>query len=332
MDVFEKAVFNIETELGQTWEKRRVRSLALADIYSELEMVSRAVRVAECGTVLEFVLPENANDTPKLHGANFCKDRLCAMCAWRRSLKIFAQVSQVMDVICNDYRFLFVTLTVRNCSADELPATMNHLQQSFNRLMCDRAVKKSFRGYFKAYEITRRPGNTPDIEYHPHIHCIFAVSLRYFKGENYISYEKLRQLWQRCLQVSYPPQVDIRAIKPDTPGKFDNGEECSMANAVAEVAKYSVKSDQLFTGSMTERMHTVLTMLEAITSRRLCAFGGIFKKTAAELKLDDMLDGDLVITDGQKLRTDVAQLIATYKWTIGFGYRIEHIGERTNDR
>ena len=294
MSSLERSICDIELELNQRFDKRRARSLALADIYSELNMIPRSVRVAECGTVLEFALPENANDTPKLHGANFCKDRLCAMCCWRRSLKIFAQVSQVMDVIQSDYRFLFVTLTVRNCSSDELPKTMDHLQNSYHRFVNDKAIRKAFKGYFKAYEITRHPENTPDIEYHPHIHCIFAVDKNYFKGESYISYVKLRQLWQRCLQVSYPPQVDIRTIKPDTPGKYDNGEECSLGKAVAEVAKYAIKTDQLFTGSKTDRMHTVLTMLEAITSRRLCSFGGIFKKTAAELKLDDMTDGDLV--------------------------------------
>lgn len=332
MSYLDESIYDIGIELSQRFEPHHARSLALADIYWDLDMISRASRVADCGTYLEFVPPaEGSGDTPKLHTANFCKDRLCSMCSWRRSLKIFGQVSQVMDVIQNDYLFVFVTLTVRNCSSDELPKTMDHLQESFHRFCMDRMIRKAFKGYFRAYEITRRPMNTPDLEYHPHIHCIFAVGKRYFTSSAYIHFDELRKIWQRCLQVSYPPDVHIRSIKPDIPGKYDNGEECALGKAVAEVAKYAVKTDQLFTGSRTDRMHTVLTMLEAITSRRLCSFGGIFKKTAAELKLDDMTDGDLVHTDGQKLRTDVAQLIVRYKWTIGLGYQIVHIGERKND-
>ena len=49
------------------------------------------------------------------------------------------------------------------------------------------------------------------------------------------------------------------------------------------------------------------------------------EKAAQELKLDDVLDGDLVLTDGDKLRKDVAYLLVTYQWRVGFGYERAYV-------
>ena len=51
----------------------------------------------ECGDTLVFV--RNEKGKKRLHGANFCRNRLCPMCNWRRSLKMYSQVSQITDKI-----------------------------------------------------------------------------------------------------------------------------------------------------------------------------------------------------------------------------------------
>ena len=48
-------------------------------------------------------------------------------------------------------------------------------------------------------------------------------------------------------------------------------------------------------------------------------------RVAEELKLDDMLDGDLVLTDGDKVRTDIGYLLVTYQWRVGFGYERAYV-------
>ena len=89
--------------------------------------------------------------------------------------------------------------------------------------------------------------------------------------------------------------------------------------------QYSVKSAELLNGTNQEIDERVLNFLNALSSRRLCSFGGVFKKVAAELRLDDMLDGDLVNTDNEKLRSDVAYIIVNYRWVVGVGYDLHTI-------
>ncbi|WP_170272288.1 protein rep, partial [Clostridium tarantellae] len=88
------------------WKGKKLKTIDLAECYKRLGF-KKAYRVEECGSYLAYkYLNENEK---KLYRANFCKDRLCPMCCWRRSLKIFGQVSKVMNKTLenNDYRFIF---------------------------------------------------------------------------------------------------------------------------------------------------------------------------------------------------------------------------------
>ena len=310
----------IENELSDRFLPHHNRDLRLSRIYEDLEMPLRADRVLNCGTQLEFLATEDLSESPTLHHANFCKDRLCSMCAWRRSLKVFGQVSQVMDELQRTapFQFVFVSLTVRNCSSDELKEKVNYLQRSFDVFRRMFHIKRAFLGYFKALEITRNPEQTPDLEYHPHLHCIFAVDKDYFTSKDYISHTKLCALWKQALGVDYYPQVDIRKIRPE---KITDNEYIALGKAVAEVAKYAVKSDDYLDGDPITVQHRVLTFLESLTGRRLCSFGGIFKDIARQLDLDDLTDGDLVHTDNLPIRNDIRHLIIRYEWRVGFGYQ-----------
>ena len=70
----------------------------------------------------------------RLHGANFCRNRLCPMCNWRRSLKMYSQVSQITDKILTTRksRFIFVTLTVKNPDAEHLTETLDLMNKGFS--------------------------------------------------------------------------------------------------------------------------------------------------------------------------------------------------------
>ena len=307
-------------EIDARFLPKKNRNIALSRFYGELGYINRAQKVMECGSWLEWRIPEDLSDGARLSFGNFCKDRLCAMCSWRRTLKIFGQVSQVMDRIQEDYEFVFVTLTIRSCSAEELKGTIEHLQRGFYALSNDRTVKRAFHGYFKALEITRHTENPRYSEYHPHLHCIFAVKRKYFKGKDYISHQRLLELWQRALKIDYSPVVDIRKVRP---AKTEE-DEISLGKAVAEVAKYSVKSDDYLSGTYSEIRSGISTLLHALDHKRLCSFGGIFKKTAQELDLDDLVEGDLVHVDGRQLRSDVRYIVLKYQWQIGYGYRLTY--------
>ena len=294
------------------WKERKESTLDLAASYKRIGS-NKYYRVLDCSTFLEFRLT-TVNDL-KLTNANFCKVRLCPMCSWRRSLKIFGQVSKVMDHVEENYnyRYIFLTLTVRNCYGEDLRDTLDLMTKSFNKLSERKAFKQAVKGYFRSLEITY---NKKDNTYHPHFHMILAVDNSYFtQSKIYLSQEKWTNLWKSCLRVDYTPIVDVRRIKKD-----DNK---GFGKAVAETAKYTVKAEDFLIrddkGNIQENLtdEVVETLDYALHRKRLTSFGFVFKEIHKKLNLDNAEDGDLTNTDNEELREDLTDVILKYQWNIG---------------
>ena len=330
VDDYNKAFCNTQEEVCNTFTPKKLQSEKLSGIYAELSFYDtpekkiqyskRADRVNECGSFLEFHLK---GDKFKLAKANFCKDRLCPMCSWRRSLKIFGQVSQIMDILQErgDYAFIFLTLTVRNCPAEELKETIDALNNGWRSLYHDNKIfKNTVLGTFRTLEITR---NAKENTYQPHLHTILVVRADYYRHD-YLTKNDWQEMWKKACGLDYEPIIDVRKIKADG----------NIKKAVAEVSKYAVKGSDLLHGDLDEMCDIVRTFLEALYSRRLCSFTGIFKKIKQELNLDDIESGDLVNTDNEDLRSDVASAIIRYGWRYGYYEQFQRKGEqlrRTNN-
>lgn len=86
----------------------------MADIFKELGYRETLIeRVETCGDTLRFIRREDGS--LRLYQAYFCKNKLCPMCNWRRSMKYSYQTSQIVDEAIKEQpkgRFLFLTLTV----------------------------------------------------------------------------------------------------------------------------------------------------------------------------------------------------------------------------
>lgn len=294
-----------------------MNTISLAESYERLGM-KKSYRVRDCGTYLEF---RNYGDEKRLNKANFCKVRLCPMCSWRRSLKIFGQVSKVMDQVLVERkcRFLFLTLTCKNIEGEELGSTLDDLFYAFNKIMKRKKVKSSIKGWFRALEVTHnldKKSSSYDT-YHPHFHVILMVNESYFNDPNYyIPHAEWVEMWKKSLGVDYEPSVDIRAFKSNN--------KSITSKSIAEMAKYTVKDKDLIIkndfGEVDEEMtdDAVLILDNALARRRLIAFGGKLKEVHRELNLDDIEDGDLVRTDNDELREDLAYTLERYQWTIGY--------------
>ena len=295
---------------------KRDKCIKLCDIFNSLGDKKRADRVANCGTFLDFKAFKHSDGSlsdVKLYRANFCKDNLCPMCAWRRSLKVFGQTSAIMDIICNDYNFIFLTLTVPNVSGQHLSFTIDRLMWAWNRLHRKKIVKDNTFGYFRVLEITY---NSKTNMFHPHFHVIFAVSRDYGQqtSSHYIKHSEWLKMWQECYEDDDIKFVNVKQVKPDSDG--------SLSKAVAEISKYAVKSSD-FTP------YVVSVFSQALFNRRLFQYGGIFKKTASDLKLDDAQDGDLTHIEPINHPT-FANVLLRYKWQIGIGYLITEISPLTD--
>lgn len=237
------------------------------------------------------------------------------MCAWRRSLKIFGQVSKVMDHVEENYnyRYIFLTLTVKNCYSKDLKDTLGLMTSAFNKMNQRKAFKKAIKGYFRSLEITY---NKEDDTYHPHFHLILAVNKNYFTDDKtYLSQSEWTKLWKESLQVDYTPVVDVRRVK---------SKDKNFSKVIAETAKYTVKSEDLLikeeNGKINEALtdEVVATLDKALHRKRLVSFGFLFKEIHRQLKLDDAENGDLKKTDNEEeLRNDLTDVILRYQWNIG---------------
>lgn len=301
------------TGKARPWKDKKAANCLLAAAYESLgtntpEYKTKASKLRECASWLEFAIGENG--VKKLHKANFCRLRLCPICAWRRSLKIYSHTSRIMAGMKSErvYAYLFLTLTVRNCSSDQLSTEISNMMSSWNRFMGYKAIKDVVRGWYRGLEITHNIDQSSPFfgTFHPHFHCILAVPVSYFKNAGYLSHEKWTSLWKKAARLDYEPQVDVRRIKGDT------------AKAVAEVAKYAVKdADYIIPDDWDLTTETVKLLDEVLAYRRLVAYGGKMAEWHKKLNLDDEMDGDLIHVDGDEIPEEQQKLI-NYVWNVGY--------------
>lgn len=305
------------TEVRKEFEPRKKRSILLAESYDRLGFSGKADKVDLCGAFLHFghnVFPSGKVD-PQGHltNARFCRDRLCPQCSRRRSLKIFAQLSQVLDSLQLQpfrYRLLYLTLTIPNCSGADLSSTIDLMMKSWNRLVGYKLFKTSIQGYFRTMEITR---NSQTGMYHPHFHVILAVFPEYFK-KDYISHEMWLKMWRKATRDDRICQVNIKPLKGGSPEE--------LQKSILEVSKYSAKdADYLVSDpDLTDRIVSVLSV--ALVHRRFCSYGGILKQIFNDLQFEDAEDenADLLHIGDDRLNPALDWLITRFKWSVGASY------------
>lgn len=293
-----------EFDNGRPWGRHKMINSALANLYDFIDP-KKAERLRKCADFVQFRIL--ADGSKKLDKANFCRVRLCPMCQWRRGLKTFSQISQCFDYFAREklnYKFVLLTLTVRNCAADELKESLDSMQAAWNRFRQQKAFKQAFKGVFKSWEITH---NLRDNSFHPHYHIICAVAPSYFKSRYYLSHEKLVAMWRKAARLDYDPQVDVRRIKGDSAG------------AIAEVAKYAVKpSDYIFADDIDYSIEVIRLLDKVLDNRRFLSFCGCFKDAQIALKLDDIENGDLVHLDDDSAADDDNSKVVSFAWISGY--------------
>lgn len=297
------------------WRDKKFRNLDYCFSYYRIYGAMRknkCLNILRCGEYLEFKYQHEDDIQGKLHRAFFCKDRLCPMCAWRRTLKIYAQASAVMnEAVRQGYKFVFLTLTIKNVKSNELDNSIKKMNDGFAKMRRRKIFSTPVKGFFKALEITY---NQKTDEYHPHFHIILAVKPSYFKSRFYIKQEDFADLWKDVMDLDYTPVVDVRAFKAAT--------KKELAKSTAEVAKYTVKDSEFLIRNKDGEVNkkrtdkVVYTLVEALHGKRLIAWGGVLKDIHKMLNLDDAEDGDLVITD-QEDEVGGYTIIKRYRWGVG---------------
>lgn len=309
--------FDENKELEERFIPKKKKSLLLADSYKRIGYDNKYDRVYSCGTFLEFLHEVQGNQIladGKLNRANFCKDRLCPTCNWRRSYKIFSQVSKIMAVIGKQYEFLFLTLTVPNCEDFELSDKIDMLLKSWRKLTRHKKYKEVVMGSFRALEVTR---NKDKNTFHPHFHCVLAVPLDYFSNADlYIHQSEWLKMWQKATGDKSIKFVNIKKCRPKKDVESELYSDL-LVSAVAESAKYAVKdSDYILSDNNDLTDSLVYTLSNALANRQLVNFGGVFAETRRNLALDDCEDGDLVHNE-DKINPSLSYMVVKYGWSCG---------------
>jgi len=231
----------------------------------------KAFKLRLCGKTLIYAENPTGGDPIPLSAVR-CGLRLCPSCAWIRAHQVFQNVySVITDPAFAEKKFIFLTLTVKNCRGEFLDSEIKRLFSAWKKIIKNdrQGFARSFSGTFRALEVTYNPMAKT---YHPHLHAMAAVGPEYFRKTNpdYISQPKLRELWRDACGLDYLPQCRIERVKN------------SSHKQVAEVAKYTVKSaDYLNRPAVLETLDT------ALKGKRLIAYGGLFKAVKAKLNLPD---------------------------------------------
>ena len=311
---------DVMAELDNKFKPKKLMSSFLAKSYKRIGtgFETKATSVKDCGNFLAF-------QSGKLQSADFCRDRLCPMCSWRKTLKIAGQVSSIVDEIVSDYDFIFLTLTIPNCSGSDLSKTVVRLYHAWSKLRKRKRFSDSVCGYFKALEITRNTNKRSGSygTYHPHFHVILAVKKDYFTSDDYIKRSEWLDMWRSCYGDNSITQLDVRKCYSKNKKRGFK----SLSSAVVEGAKYAVKPSS-YLGNVDKKGNftpfaesfvdeSVETLSDALKYRRIFEMRGIFREIFDKLGFDDAEEGDLVVTDTGEvidIKTNTDPLYI-YRWS-----------------
>lgn len=271
------------SERDRVWDSHRANSDKVASHYRGTEFERYAERICSCSEFLDFrLVPDrDASYRLKLAAVRLCHCRQCIICCWRKSLAIKARAYKIFPQVIADYptaRYLFLTLTVKNCPITELRDTLKWMNQSFSRMT--KLKDWQALGYLRTTEVTRgKDGKSA----HPHFHCLLMVKASYF-GRNYTRQSEWVDMWQKALRAEYKPVLDVQALKTKS----------SLVGLLAEIVKYQLKPNDLV---LADR-EWFLELTRQLHRTKAVAFGGILKEYFRELDKEVSDEEMIGLTNG----------------------------------
>lgn len=296
---------------------RKALAQITAELYDRTPFYLVAAKIRGCAD--SVVIRRYEGDIREVAYTMFCRQRLCPVCAWRRSLKAFWMLSHILDY-CDaqrvaqkgkPYEYILLTLTMESVSGDALPEAIDRMYDAYTRLS-RRREWKVMKGAWRTLEVTYNPDTDT---FHPHLHIIAAVNPSYFTQRGYISQDKLCLLWQDCGRFPYKPICDIRRVST----KIDK-------KGIYEVAKYATKISSVLFKSQKRAPENILCDLHAaLFKRKLFTSYGIMREASRALRMTDE-DGDLLNVGemdsvlAKEMREDLVATMEAYTYIPESGY------------
>ena len=260
-------------------EKPTRKKMEIADFFKKIKnKVSEkmSLKIFECGDIVGFL--KSKGEKIRLHGGNFCNNRFCPLCSWRKAKKDGYLLMLLFSIVQKIYKkeLIFLTLTAPNVIGELLESEINDFNKSFKRLSETKNFKNICKGYIRKLEVTY---NDQEDTYHPHFHVVIAVNKNYFT-KNYINQKKWLDMWRVAKRDKTITQVDVRKAKLDD------------MKGVYEMATYSAKASDYLSSE-----DTFDTFYNALKGKQLITFNGLFKEILKEIKAGE--HSDLIESDGE---------------------------------
>lgn len=285
------------------WTEYKKYSLTVADLLQDAGFPKRAKRVRECATMIKGAkCPECGRS--EITSANFCRDRLCPTCAWRLSMKRYAEMLSMIGYIndIEDYHVGFLTLTVRNCRPQDLGRVLRWMSEDWNRLNSRRPFSRMCDGWARSVEVTY---NDKTRTFHPHYHVLMLIRGDY----DLARYQRtFNEEWRTAARLAYSPITDFREVTSrkdaaevandvDSAGFFTcdqlRPDSEVLGGALLEITKYCFKPKDFDTLPVDDFRELAI----GLKGLRMCAFGGILREARKALDLPE----DTKIDDSESI-------------------------------
>lgn len=213
-----------------------------------------------------------------------CNNRFCPFCSKLKSVYDTVSYQAIFDYISktNDVKFLFLTLTAPNVPGKDLDQEIKSFRKATNDFFKYSEIKNIVLGSLGKLEVTY---NRDTDTFHPHMHYILVVDKKYRKGrKDYVSRERMLELWRRAKGDSSIIALDIRTLK--------NKKDTGISSGILELTKYIAKdSDYLYSEKVFSDFYN------GLKGKRMFRPAGIVKDAVRAFKggiLDDYIKDDMI--------------------------------------
>lgn len=322
------------------WAYRKEKSVEYA---GKLEKVADMLQASEYGFELsdnklanvmacaETLMFDISEDSSKLKHAFLCKDKMCPVCAWRRSRKNGQIMRLIMERFVQENpkaRYIQLTLTAKNVNGSDLSDGFKHLTESWNRLKKYKAVSQYMLGFVRGTEVTY---NVDSDTYNHHLHVLVAVSTSYFT-KGYLSHDKWTNLWQKALKVDYSPVVYVQNLyekelseeeKEDLSG-IDLPISKELFFAILETCKYPMKPLNLPEEfDPVKEIEVIMYLVMGLYRKRQMGMGGRIKEIKAELEAEGKdLNEEELINNAEEEKEELKESKRVYTRFYNDYYRV----------
>lgn len=216
----------------------------------------KSENILSCGSSLEFQHYFNEEDTRTLRSANFCKHKLCPMCAWRWHLKNNRTLSKAFEILGKqDYYHLVLTIPNLKFITKEF---LIELRKKAGLFM--KKIAKSI-DYFMSFEITIDENGC----FHPHYHILYINHL-----EKPLTRKQIQTEWAKIANTGNNYAICLQ-------------KKCTDNKISQELTKYILKFEDFNPNEKT------LKIIDMATKglKKTCARGEILNaKLQAEKELE----------------------------------------------